>query len=1124
MVLLLACNTPPSAVGVDIEPADATTLDDLVVVVTTDAIDADDDELEYVTTWFQDGLERTDLTADTVPASETSKGEVWTVEVYATDGRDDGPTGSDDQTIANSAPTVTIDAIEPEFPLADEDVTVSWTAADDDDDALTVNVVWTLGSDSVDEDTLDAEHTTRGDVWTVTVTATDDSGATGSDSTTLDIENSPPTAEVLLAPAEPSVLDDLIASASGADPDDDPVSFTYTWTVDGAEVDVTERTFPAGLAGKGHEVAVLATPNDGFIDGEPATAAVTLVNTPPTLDGAAVSPDPVLEGSTLSCEANGYADADDEPADEPLTRWLVAGVEVSTDATITGSLYDRGQTIKCGLTPFDGEAYGDEVVSEGAVVANSPPDTSSATLTLDTTSPQEADTVAFTLSGVVDDDGDATTTSFQWWIDGVEGPTTETLTGDDFDKGDEIYVVVTISDGTDTTEITSDTATAVNTVPEITDLSFDTELYVGDTATVTLTSTDDDDDDVDYDYAWYVDGTKVGSGATFSSFEKGDELYVEVTPKDEDGSGTMWTSSTATVGNTAPEYTDVEIDTDPLYETSTCSCSGTFSDADDADSEDTASIRWLVNGTEVSTATTLDGSDFNRGDTVICALTPYDGDDYGDEVESDGIPVWNTAPDVSGASLTIDVTSPQEADSITWTLSGETDEDDDSLTTSAEWFIGGSSVSTDDELTGADFDKGDVITLVVMVSDGDDSASITASNTATAINTDPVIDSASIDEPLYPGSDATLTIDATDDDDDTLSYTVGWYVEGTWVASGTTLSSSYFVADDEVYARVKASDDETTTAATITSTVVVGNHPPGAPVVYITPAPAEEGDSLQCVIETESEDDDGDTVTYTFEWDVDGVAYTSATTTDETGDTVDGADVYDEETWTCTVTPNDGTTDGDAGEAELDIGTDCWVETYSASLASAPSGITSLSGAWGGHSYSSKDGVSCLLQTSDWNYSWIPVTRGSLDFERVEVSVYYPSTTNTSYSFYAWGQRYGYNWLDHATWFTQGTSSANIGSGNTYASSTTHTTWSGQPASTGTWVDLAFVMDHASGTLDFYIDDVLEASGMAITDTDWVDGAYVTVRSGGTAYTYSPSTCWADLAVYESTQDTTCFD
>ena len=41
---------------------------------------------------------------------------------------------------------------------------------------------------------------------------------------------------------------------------------------------------------------------------------------------------------------------------------------------------------------------------------------------------------------------------------------------------------------------------------------------------------------------------------------------------------------------------------------------------------------------------------------------------------------------------------------------------------------------------------------------------------------------------------------------------------------------------------------------------------------------------------------------YIFEWEVDGVAYTGATTTTESGDTVPAIDTFADEVWTCTVT------------------------------------------------------------------------------------------------------------------------------------------------------------------------------------------------------------------------------
>jgi len=98
------------------------------------------------------------------------------------------------------------------------------------------------------------------------------------------------------------------------------------------------------------------------------------------------------------------------------------------------------------------------------------------------------------------------------------------------------------------------------------------------------------------------------------------------------------------------------------------------------------------------------------------------------------------------------------------------------------------------------------------------------------------------------------------------------------------------------------------------------NTPPEAAEISIDPEDPMEGiDDLLCLIDTTSTDADGDTVTYTFEWDVDGVAYTGASSTYETGDTVPAADTFEEEVWTCTVTPNDGTEDGSSATTSVTV-------------------------------------------------------------------------------------------------------------------------------------------------------------------------------------------------------------
>ena len=85
-------------------------------------------------------------------------------------------------------------------------------------------------------------------------------------------------------------------------------------------------------------------------------------------------------------------------------------------------------------------------------------------------------------------------------------------------------------------------------------------------------------------------------------------------------------------------------------------------------------------------------------------------------------------------------------------------------------------------------------------------------------------------------------------------------------------------------------------------------------------------DDLYCEILVESTDPNGDTVTYTFDWTVDGSTY-NGTTTAYSGDTIPASETNAGEVWACTVTPNDGTEDGDVATDSVTVSscglTDC---------------------------------------------------------------------------------------------------------------------------------------------------------------------------------------------------------
>ena len=87
------------------------------------------------------------------------------------------------------------------------------------------------------------------------------------------------------------------------------------------------------------------------------------------------------------------------------------------------------------------------------------------------------------------------------------------------------------------------------------------------------------------------------------------------------------------------------------------------------------------------------------------------------------------------------------------------------------------------------------------------------------------------------------------------------------------------------------------------------NYPPTAPEIHVEPSVAMVDEDLACIIDVESVDSNNDPIHYAFAWTVDGVP--SAITQPA----LPAALTSEGETWTCTVTPNDGELDGSYAEA-----------------------------------------------------------------------------------------------------------------------------------------------------------------------------------------------------------------
>jgi cyclophilin family peptidyl-prolyl cis-trans isomerase len=120
---------------------------------------------------------------------------------------------------------------------------------------------------------------------TVTVRATDQFGATVDDTFHVTVSNRPPTVALTLNTTRPTTTTTLTATATPSDPDGDPVKLTFVWSVNGtvfrtinstaSTTDNLDLTTVPNLK-TGDSITLQVTPNDGTVNGAPASASAVV--------------------------------------------------------------------------------------------------------------------------------------------------------------------------------------------------------------------------------------------------------------------------------------------------------------------------------------------------------------------------------------------------------------------------------------------------------------------------------------------------------------------------------------------------------------------------------------------------------------------------------------------------------------------------------------------------------------------------------------------------------------------------------------------------------------------------------------------------------------------------------
>jgi hypothetical protein len=142
----------------------------------------------------------------------------------------------------------------------------------------------------------------------------------------------------------------------------------------------------------------------------------------------------------LVCTAGTTDDVDGDTVTEKF-NWLVNGVQIGvTTSTLSGVAFDRGERVRCRVTPNDGLIDGIGVLSNEVMISNSVPVATSVSISPD---PADADDILICGYTFDDDDGDADSgTVIKWTV--VSSTSTNSYTvdrlGGVFNRGDSVPV------------------------------------------------------------------------------------------------------------------------------------------------------------------------------------------------------------------------------------------------------------------------------------------------------------------------------------------------------------------------------------------------------------------------------------------------------------------------------------------------------------------------------------------------------------------------------------------------------------------------------------------------------------------------------------------------------------
>ncbi|MGB6301566.1 MAG: PKD domain-containing protein, partial [Rivularia sp. (in: cyanobacteria)] len=651
-------------------------------------------------------------------------------------------------TINNSAPSIREIIVEPNLA---EGIAATFSANATDEGEVTYS--WNFGDNTPTLNGQSVTHTFLDNgTYTATLTVTDSNGASTVETLTLNVNNIAPT---------------VTAGEDQTTIENQAITFNGNYTDPG----ILDTHTIKWEFGDGTVVENELNPNYTYTNPGTYTATLTVTDK----DGGTRS-------DTLQVQVNNAAPTITEiTGDTNLEEGAIANFNATASSQGTDTLtytWDFGD----GSTTVEGETVNHQFADNGTytvtlTVENAGGSTQQTfTVNVDNVSPVvEALDNQITLQGTtVNFDGSFTdpgildTHTIEWDFGdsfvatGILEPTHTYATPGTYN----VTLTITDSDGASTKDTLI--VTVNNAAPTITELTGNTNINEGDTATFSANATDPGNDNLTYTWD-FGDGSNTQFGKNVNhKFVDNGTYGVTVTVEDTNGASTQQTL-TVQVDNVAPIITEITGDT-TINEGDTANYTATVTDPGD----DKLTYIWnfgdgsdSVSGENVSHIFTDDG-------IYTVTLTIEDGDG-GIATETITVTVNNVAPTITEI---IGDTNINEGDIATWRAIAN-DPGNDKLTYT--WDFGeGSTPIQGDNVSHKYLDNGDY-TVTLTVTD-DDGASTTQTQTLTVNNLAPTVE-AGIDRTIIEGE--SITFNGSFNDSGILdTHSIKWdFGDGTVVRS-----------------------------------------------------------------------------------------------------------------------------------------------------------------------------------------------------------------------------------------------------------------------------------------------------------------------------------------------------